>query len=213
MISLKEYLKDLLPEYFVYKINLANTEILSNDLSVSKFIKSIEYDLGNKLILNITLATKESFLLSQYREIWLNQLFFFLSLLLVSFIIFAMYFEAKRKSTNLITKLKKDLLVHQEKFANIKKTLLIQSTINKNFIQKATEIYLEEAGGRPFIQLFPLSLVDKSNKKINLLELKTTIQNYFCGLYENISIYIINDVDFAYYHIGREVLHQVVISV
>lgn len=212
LISLKEYLRELLPKYVIYKVNLANTEILTNDLSTSKFIKNIEYNIANNLILNITLAIREEFFLSKYKEIWLEQLYFFLFLLLVWGMIFSVYFKTKRKLTNSIRKLRQEFLFSQENFKNLKRTLIIQNTINKDFIQKATEMYLEEIDDKKYIQLFPLSLVEKSNKKINLLKFKKTIQNYFCGLYENISINVTNDVSFAYYSIGITALYQIVIS-
>lgn len=212
LISLKEYLRELLPEYVIYKVNLANTEILTNDLSTSKFIKNIEYNIANNLILNITLATRELFFLYKYREIWLEQLYFFLFSLLVGAMISSVYFKTKRTLTNSAKKLRQEFLFSQENFENLKRTLIIQNTINKDFIQKATEMYLEEIDDKKYIQLFPLSLVEKSNKKINLLKFKKTIQNYFCGLYENISINVTNDVSFAYYSIGITALYQIVIS-
>lgn len=212
LISLKEYLRELLPEYIVYKVNLANTEILTNDLSTSKFIKNIEYNIENNLILNITLATKEVFFLSKYREIWLEQLYFFLFSLLLGGVIFYIYLKTRKHLTNSVKKLRQEFLLSQEKIENLKRTLLIQNTVNKDFIQKATEMYLEEVGDKKYIQLFPLSLVEKSSKKINLLKIKKTIQNYFCDLYENVGVHVTNDVNFAYYSIGKTVLYQIVIS-
>lgn len=215
IISLKEYFQNTLPPYFNYKMRLVESVIMPNDFTNSPYKTSFGYNLGNNLSLNITFEIDQAFYSEKLQEVRGEQFYFSLFSILFYLISMVIYFNVLKSLEAMINKLKEEALEQKNNNDNYKIRIKTGENMNVDFINKATEIYLNEIEGGDDInyQLFPLLLIDKAKNDINLLEFKTTLNNYLGSLYKNIKIDVKTYCDIASYPMGREVFYQLLISI
>lgn len=209
MISLKEYLKNLLPSYVCYQVIFANSEIVRSCNQSSKYNKNFLYDLGKNVVLEVKFNIEETYYKTNKNEVLIQSIKF----LFISSVIVIVIASIHIKIMSIIKKIRSDLEGKEEIISNYKKNIEIHNDINQKFIQTATAMYLKEVDDSKITQLFPLLLIEKLNNRVSLLELKRVLCNYFFGSKIDIKVNINHYTSNVSFPIGKVALYQLIISI
>lgn len=209
MISLKEYLKNLLPSYVCYQASFANSEIVRSCNKSSKYNKNFLYDVGKNIAFEVKFNIEETYYETEKKQVLIQSIKF----LFISSIIVLVITSIHIKIMSIIKKIRSDLDEEGEIISNYKKNIEIHNDINQTFIQTATAMYLKEIGDSKITQLFPLLLIEKLNDRVSLLELQKVLGNYFFGSKIDIKVNINHNLSNVSFPVGKVALYQLIISI
>lgn len=223
--QIKEALSTIFPEFIDYQVIIDGNNIANNSASIRAFITSKEYKLLDNIsmVMNFGIKKDSDFYIKSSKHLLMKwSLTAFFSTIIVFLIL---YFYLKRKAENDYR-----LYILEEHLTTIdkeRKALLsrdeIYSQLNKSFIKKATEIYIEEiTGGRGeagnYVNtssndyIFPIPLNDSSYSNIDIQRLVLMLKKYFLPYAGNIVLKAETSVNTINIHCASEVFYQLIFS-
>lgn len=221
--QIREILDNIFPEFVDYQLVINGNNIANNsDSNKNAFIINREHKLQENIALLLNLGIKKD---SNFYIKGMNQLLISSSIIAFSTSFLILYFYLKRKADN-----ECKLYILEENLTTIDKernALLnrdkIYNQLNKNFIKKATEIYIQQITGEKQgpensvnisskHYIFPMPLNDSSYSNVDIQNLVLMLKKYFSPYASNIALRVETLVNTISINCAPEVCYQLIFS-
>lgn len=223
--QIREILSNIFPEFIDYQMVIDGNNIANNSAGNRVFDMNREYKLLENISLLINLGIKKDsdFYVKSLKHLLMKSSIIAFSSCIIIFLI--LYFYLKRKAENdcRLYILEENLTtVDKEKNALLSRDK-IYSQLNKNFIKKATEIYIQQITGEKQAPensvnisannyIFPIPLNDSSYSNIDIQSLVLMLQKYFLPYAGNIVLRVETSVHTININCASEVFYQLIFS-